>query len=493
MSNNINHITSASQSLDLLRVHLKSQLLDRLQTGHPVTDTIIAFVVLSSQETVLYYLCKFKNVLVYRIPWLLKLIWQFIVTKRKVVDPNAAKVITKRATICQITESREINTLFVPILWYLNTLTDMRKEHLVDLKTTKSNSQLVQAIPQNRTAEVQFLDHTILYKIETQMITIYADRDHKRENMVITLSCETPENRDADILEQFAEMCIQKYQEYDRKKEWKQTIFRNSESGWQGKPSKLGNIRKLNTVVLKEEQMPRLIHDLTSFLQGEEWYVSRDVPYTRGYMFYGVPGTGKSSCIKALAGFTKRHIHYLLLSEVKSDSSLYKLLENIDYSGTILVIEDIDCVGTVTHSRETTDVKQESDENAESSQEQSKEPKLTLGGLLNALDGGIIDTHGRILVVTTNRPERLDSALVRPGRIDMRFNFGLCDESQIRGLYYNFFCKIAPDVNTRIAPDLCSPAEITSILIEYKNDIEQAWDQVKQFILDRDPNGITTS
>ena len=108
--------------------------------------------------------------------------------------------------------------------------------------------------------------------------------------------------------------------------------------------------------------------DVEFFLKSEKWYEDRDVPYTRGYLFYGHPGTGKTSMIKALSLHCKRHIHFLILSNVESDAQLLDLLSKINYKETVLVIEDIDCI-------------------FEDRKIGDGENMVTLQGLLNCLDG----------------------------------------------------------------------------------------------------------
>jgi ATP-dependent 26S proteasome regulatory subunit len=259
----------------------------------------------------------------------------------------------------------------------------------------------------------------------------------------------------------------------------KKKIYRNERGIWKDQPVKIKKMRKLNTVILKDGQMEKLTKDVNSFLHDEEWYLSRDVPYTRGYMFYGVPGTGKSSCIKALAGHTKRHVHYLILSEVSSDSELFHLMEGVSFNETILVIEDIDAASRVTHDREVHETDKDKEEDCDQDRDLDKENKLTLSGLLNAIDGGIIQSHGRIMIITTNHPEMLDPALIRAGRIDLKLNFGLCDTHQIRGLFFNFFERDPPD-NTAFPKGICSPADVTSVLLEYKDNPNTGWEKVKE-------------
>merc|ERR1712151_1051684 len=55
---------------------------------------------------------------------------------------------------------------------------------------------------------------------------------------------------------------------------------------------------------------------------------------------------------------------------------------------------------------------------------------LSLSGLLNVLDG-VVDSPGRILVMTSNHPEKLDPALIRPGRINKRLHLGYMDAEQL--------------------------------------------------------------
>lgn len=186
-------------------------------------------------------------------------------------------------------------------------------------------------------------------------------------------------------------------------------------------------------------------------------------------MFYGTPGCGKSSCIKALATYTKRHIHYLMLSDIKSDNELLKLLEDINFSDTILVIEDIDCASNVTHQRG----EESKEEEKESDEEKST---LSLSGLLNALDGGVIDSHGQILVMTTNFPEKLDSALTREGRVDLRFEFTYCTNQQIKDLYVSFF-KVSPPTEKEFKTEL-TPAKVRGVFLKYKKNPEAAWEKL---------------
>jgi hypothetical protein len=176
----ISSFHTAGQSLEYLKTHVKGQLIDRIKTGDPVYDTIIAFILLSSQDTIIRYIGYVKDFILYKFPWL---IWKFFRFLYVLFNPTKKEVkkMEKKAVVKYITEGREINTLFPHILWYLNTLTDIHQEESITMQTTKNDSSLTQTIPQNRTAKVEFLNHKIKYTITTEMISIYADRERKRE------------------------------------------------------------------------------------------------------------------------------------------------------------------------------------------------------------------------------------------------------------------------------------------------------------------------
>ena len=131
------NFNTPGQSLEYLRFHIKSQLLDKLQTGDPIYDTIIAFLLLSSQDTIVRYITNLKDFVLHTLPWkvitLLKwLRWLSGYSK------ESMEMMSKQAVIKYITEGREINTLYSPVLWYLNTLTDIRKEKSINMSTTKT-------------------------------------------------------------------------------------------------------------------------------------------------------------------------------------------------------------------------------------------------------------------------------------------------------------------------------------------------------------------
>lgn len=169
--------------------------------------------------------------------------------------------------------------------------------------------------------------------------------------------------------------------------------------------------RPIDSVILDTGITDKIINDIKEFIANVQWYSDRGIPYRRGYLLHGPPGCGKSSFITALAGELERGICILNLSDRNlSDDRLNHLLATAPQQ-TIILLEDVDAVFV---SREETKEVRAAYQGLSS---------VTMSGLLNALDGAA-STEGRVLFMTTNYLDRLDPALVRPGRIDFKEYIG---------------------------------------------------------------------
>ncbi len=180
--------------------------------------------------------------------------------------------------------------------------------------------------------------------------------------------------------------------------------------------------RTLDSVVLRSGLREDLVADLTAFLGDEAAYANLGFPYHRGYLFHGPPGCGKTSLAKALAGWFNMDVYYVPLPAIPNDGQLLSLMQRVS-PRTMLLLEDVDAV-RASHDRE--QVVQNTETGG-----------VSLSGLLNALDG-VITPHGLVLVMTTNKREVLDPALVRPGRVDRHVEFALLDQEHLRRLVGHF-------------------------------------------------------
>jgi hypothetical protein len=469
-----------------------------LQTGNPMVDTILTTMIqalmitfigfaVSQISSIITSTKQFSNYMTIYTLHFTSNVFYFI--KTKIFRYRIRKIIRRHVDIPYISDNRQTNELYKAVFWFLtnnseiNYLHEPYLQYVFDKKITidnkdtiKQNIGIHKILTQQKTKEIEYKNHKIKYSLSTELITVYQDKDRKRENFKVSLSTDVDECEQTDILEQFCQNCITEYINNLTSSTWAQLIYTNNGTEW--KSSLSNNTRKLDTIILKKGLKEELKNDLQLFLNSEDWYKERDIPYTRGYLFYGNPGTGKTSMIKGMSLYSKRHIHYLMLSEVRSDSELFELFKKINYKDTVLVIEDIDATIEAVKSRDKkpeNDTKSDSDSDSEKKKEKEKEEsKLTLSGLLNALDG-VFQCHGRILIMTTNHPEVLDLALIRPGRIDSKYLFDNCNKDQIKGLYEMFFNKSADNEQIDlIKNDNYSPAHITSVFLRYRNNAKEA-------------------
>lgn len=220
--------------------------------------------------------------------------------------------------------------------------------------------------------------------------------------------------------------------------------------------------RSLDTITLKEGQLERIIEDLDRFERSSEWYAHRGIPYRRGYLFSGPPGTGKTSVVLALAGYMGRPVCVLNLGSIKNDDSLFEAIADAPPKAIIL-LEDIDCA-TASQSRE-----DETKSKDKEKDDEDGESKITKAGLYNALDG-ITTPDGRIFVMTTNYPERLDAALIRPGRADLHEVFDYFGPAEQVRMADRFYGK------DRFLPleALVSPARMQAAFTMFPNNPEGA-------------------
>lgn len=234
--------------------------------------------------------------------------------------------------------------------------------------------------------------------------------------------------------------------------------------------------RPLDSVILDGRQAEELLDDVKEFLASAEWYRQVGVPYRRGYLLYGPPGNGKTSVVKALAGELDLSIYLLMLSDPDlNDNRINDLLAKVP-ERNVLLLEDVDCA-FVKRKRGN-----------------GKDGGLTFSGLLNAIDG-VASPEGRIVVMTTNHLERLDAALVRPGRADVKLAFGDATADQARRLFERFFpghAHLARDFARRVGDRRASMAMLQDYLMLHRRSAEEAVRRANE-VGQLQTNGLTLS
>ena len=221
--------------------------------------------------------------------------------------------------------------------------------------------------------------------------------------------------------------------------------------------------RSMDSVFIEKFKKNELLQALNNFVNNEEWYLQHGIPYQLGILLYGVPGSGKSSLIKAIASYLKYDIYYL------SASQLYKLedgLDSLPEKNSILVIEDIDCE-PATHQRFSPKDREEIvSVTGPPDKINSLDRFMTitnLADILNLVDG-LCSTHGRIMIITTNYIEKLDPALIRPGRIDLKLEVGYVNREIFDQFSMSFFGRYL--VESIYIPDKLTCAELQDMVLQ---------------------------
>jgi SpoVK/Ycf46/Vps4 family AAA+-type ATPase len=172
-------------------------------------------------------------------------------------------------------------------------------------------------------------------------------------------------------------------------------------------------VRRLNTVYMDERVKQRIMDDVTDFLNSEAEYDAFGIPYKKTYLLTGVPGSGKTSLIKALCNEIHYNLGIMSMSRDMDNATVQGSFRNIDPK-TVLLLEDIDCLFEKRVSVET--------------------QSFTFSNLLNILDG-VLFKHGLIVFITTNHPEKLDHALLRQGRTDLIVELNYPSRTEIEKLF----------------------------------------------------------
>jgi len=219
--------------------------------------------------------------------------------------------------------------------------------------------------------------------------------------------------------------------------------------------------RLLESVVLEAGEKEHMLRDIEQFQRSKHRYQRLGVPYHRGYLLYGPPGTGKTSLVSALAAHFRLPIYAVNLSEF-SDRSLMTAVNQVP-ANSVLLFEDIDCMRGSQTRAEPDAVDEKGTAPMSKKDNQATQNGVTLSGLLNVLDGFHAPT-GVLFVMTTNHVEKLDPALLRPGRIDYKLYLGKASDRQKAELFRRFF----PEASERDAREFVETARSAETMAEFQ-------------------------
>jgi len=314
---------------------------------------------------------------------------------------------------------------------------------------------------------------------------------------ILTIYSENPDIKIYD-LENFLKECMDSYKKYI------QDTFNKNQYYWcflNAEPDNdivysekiFTTNRRFNSIFFEEKN--DYLKSLEFFLKNEKWYMQKGIPYHFGIFLHGSPGCGKTSIIKATIDYTDRHVISIPLNRIKTCGQLEAIFYDDEINGKtipmnkrIYIFEDIDCLCNVVKSRELKDnnsdtmeykllMKMVSDKSKDKLY--SPDDDLTLSCFLNIIDG-ILETPGRIMIMTSNYPGIIDKAILRPGRIDINVELKRASIKILQEILVFFYDT-----------DLKSVSELTSSLnikdydmspAEIMNICEQNYDDIKKCI-----------
>ncbi|KAI9026480.1 P-loop containing nucleoside triphosphate hydrolase protein [Phycomyces nitens] len=274
-----------------------------------------------------------------------------------------------------------------------------------------SDSPVVKTLPKvgfyplvNTSAEIEYKGHILHVARRTDDDS--STSHHRSRTEYISISME---DEDLNLLKQFMQEWADQYNEQDGDNV---TIYKYNGYSWEC--MKTIEPRGFETVNLKPGLKEKVVNDMEIFRHRRKWYKTRGIPYRRGYLLYGPPGTGKTSLIQALASKLGMNVAVVSLLEVHGDSEFTDMLADAP-SNSLLVIEDLDhYMGSTEGGR------------------------LTMSGMLNALDG-IQGQEGAMIFMTCNDFNKIQPALLRPGRMDVKLKLDYAVREQVVDMFWRFF------------------------------------------------------
>jgi len=514
-------------------------LLDNIQTGNRIVDTLLLTLLLTS----INYLFKWINNNVLDGLEVRKIFnYEYIIhyfTKKNVVEYEGKISCNTNHYDHQIHQTTSFSDCF-KALWnhIIENVKDNKtihsiKEHTMTTKmySSKEDKGIYMVNQEDKfliSEKLQIYAYTFIDSENSEKgekTTSKNTNIHKTDRIIIQLYSYTS---DIETIKQFVDnITLQYISSIEKMREDKKFIYTLTNIKYEDSPCErwsevvFASTRSFSNLFFDRKQIT--MEKVNHFLKNKDWYYNKGIPYSLGIGIHGPPGTGKTSFVKALANYTGRNIICISLKLIKTKKQLDNIFFEDRYNGDnkknsvtfdkkIIVFEDIDCIGDIVLDREKKKNKQKSDaslgigrklnldemtmtskvnmgdllETIAEMDDLSKkgitatnvksvldDEPITLDDILNLWDG-IRETPGRIMIISSNHYNDLDSALKRPGRIDITLELSYASKNVIAEIYKHLFeADIDSSILETINDKFYSPAEIINVYMNEEQDKER--------------------
>ena len=392
-----------------------------------------------------------------------------------------------------------------------------------EVSTKKHNKSTIYIVNQDT---YFLLEDDIYCRIFSKDNSEQSDKVIEMQGPIETISIELfSHKKTANELKNFVEKNTEHYlNELEKQRDGKKFIY-SLENDSQGedetkkwRENEFISYRTFDNMFFPEKE--NLLKQLLHFRDNKDEYIKHGDPYTLGICLYGPPGTGKTCIAKSIANMFQRHLVELPMDNIQTKSEFKKYFFEAQYNNKnksntigfdkkIILLEDIDCMSEIVYEREEKYAKEEVIDNSGANVEifekfveavskndnktssnnvmnssskyfsKKNNDELTLSFILNVLDG-VQETPGRIMIMTSNYIQKIDKALIRPGRFDICLELGYVIMDTVKDFYYFHYKKtISKAMANTLNIEKLTPAELVSIR-RCSHDAKQFIQQLQQ-------------